>query len=589
MIDAGSIVYKITADVAQLKNALSESGKAVAGLDQNMRKNGENIGEKLLSGIKSVITVGAIAKFLNDTITAGANLQQSIGGIETLFGAKGADSVQEYANIVGKSVEEVSGEYEKLKQVEAKMLANADMAWKNQGVSANKYMETVTSFSASLLQGLDGDTEKASAIADRIMTDMSDNANKFGTDISSIQNAYQGFAKQNYTMLDNLKLGYGGTKSEMERLIQDASKMKDIQEELGITVDASSMSFDNIANAISVMQKNLYITETTAQEAEKTISGSFNAMKSAWENFLAKMALGEDITPALENLIESAVTYLGKNLIPAVVNVLRSLPSAIYGVVMEYLPQFMTYVTEVITSIANDISQNLPTILQKGWELLETLANGIIENLPAILSAIAEIMLSISKAIIQNFPMILQRGIEIIFKLTAGILQTIPNLFSQVRNAFANIDWHSIGSSIINGIVNGIRNGASAVWNAAKSVAQSALNSVKSFLGINSPSKKFMEIGKQVDEGLSQGIDNNVDLVEGSMKGISDMMLDTDLSMGKPNMNSFNSMSGDSNSVNYGGIVINMNVPEGTNATQLVNQMEYELAKRTIRREVVFG
>ena len=187
--------------------------------------------------------------------------------------------------------------------------------------------------------------------------------------------------------------------------------------------------------------------------------------------------------------------------------------------------------------------------------------------------------------------MILQKGIEMIAKLAEGIIKAVPSMFSKVKSVFASIDWMSIGSSIINGIINGLKNGISRLADVARSVAESAFNTAKRWLGINSPSKKFMEIGKGIDEGLTLGIDSNSDMVEDSIKGISDMLLDTDLTMGKPNLEGVGgSVTGDnSNSINYGGIVINMNVPEGTNATQLINQMEYELAKRTIRREVVFG
>ena len=218
----------------------------------SIAKKGMAVAAASVGGLAA--SFGAITKASLDSV---ASLEQNIGGVETLF-KKSADTV----------------------------IKNANRAYETAGMSANEYMSTVTSFSASLLQSLGGDTKKAASYADRAIIDMSDNANKMGTSMELIQNAYQGFAKQNYTMLDNLKLGYGGTKEEMARLIQDASEMTDVQKKLGITVDDSSMSFGNIVNAISVMQESLGIAGTTSDEAATTIEGSMNAAKAAWDNFL---------------------------------------------------------------------------------------------------------------------------------------------------------------------------------------------------------------------------------------------------------------------------------------------------------------
>ena len=570
MAVGGSIIYKLQADTSNLDSKLKDVGKAFNDVGGTAESSGANIGQKLLNGIKSVVTITAIAKIVGDTVKAGADLQQSIGGIETLFGTKGAQSVQEYAQIVGKSVDEVSGEYDRLTKVQENMLNNANEAWKNAGLSANDYMESVTSFSASLIQGLKKSTndeiqavEQASEIADQIMIDMSDNANKFGTDISSINNAYQGFAKQNYTMLDNLKLGYGGTKEEMQRLIAHAH-------ELDSTIDAESMSFDNIAKAIHVVQEELYITGTTSKEAGETITGSFNAMKSAWENLLGSIALGEDIEKPLTDLITSASTFLIDNLLPAVLNIAE------------------TVSTSLITNLSGFITDNFPTILEKGIELLMNLIEGFLDSLPDLAEAVVKMILTISETIVKNFPLILQKGIEIVLKIIAGILQTVPRLFSEVKGAFGRIDWLSIGKSVIDGIVNGLRNGISAVADAAMNVARSAFNSAKRFLGIKSPSKQFAYLGKMVDEGLSEGLDDNVGTVENSMKNISDLMQSTDLSLNAPNIDKLAYGMNSENSVNYGGVTINLNVPHGTNGEQLVNQIEYELAKRTMRRKAVF-
>lgn len=290
-----------------LLGGLSDTGTKVGSVFKSVL--GANlISGALMSGIEAL--TGSIKGAFSTVISEGAALQQSLGGVETLFKGS-ADKVKAYA----------------------------DEAFRTAGLSANAYMENVTSFSASLLQSLGGDTEKAADVANRAMIDMSDNANKMGTDIGRIQDAYQGFAKDNYTMLDNLKLGYGGTKTEMQRLIKDAAAMKDIQDELNVSVEDGNMSFGNIVNAISVMQKKLEITGTTAKEASSTLSGSFASMKAAWQSLAGKLALGMDIGPSLKNLVSTTSTFLLGNFIPMVGNIMRQLPGAISSAISEAGPQ----------------------------------------------------------------------------------------------------------------------------------------------------------------------------------------------------------------------------------------------------------
>lgn len=249
---------------------------------------GESLGSKMVGAISGVIAAAGIGKAFSAAISEGAALQQSLGGIETLFKGS-ADKVKGYAN----------------------------EAYKTTGLSANAYMENVTGFSASLLQSLGGDTNKAAETANMAMIDMSDNANKMGTSMESIQMAYQGFAKQNYTMLDNLKLGYGGTKQEMQRLLADAEKLT------GVKYDINNLS--DVYNAIHAIQENLDITGTTAKEAASTFSGSFESMKAAAQNVLGKIAIGENVTPALEALLETTKTFLFGNFLPMVGNILSGL------------------------------------------------------------------------------------------------------------------------------------------------------------------------------------------------------------------------------------------------------------------------
>lgn len=312
------------------------------------------------AGVAAVTAAtGAITK---SSLDAYAAYEQNVGGIQKLFGNMG-QTLQDYAAMNGATVEEVSSKWQALEDAQNKVFSNAANAYKTAGVSANQYMEQVTGFSAALITSLGNDTQKAAQYADIAMTNMSDNANTFGTDIESIQWAYQGFAKSNYTMLDNLKLGYGGTKEEMQRLIADASKMTDVQKKLGVTVDGTSMSFDNIVAAIDVMQTSMQIsgitaeqaaelvasgamTEeeafmamgTTAREAATTIEGSVNSMKAAWQNWLTGLGDdGADMSQLTDELVESFETAAG-NVIPRVGVIVGTLIGEIPGLVAQVGP-----------------------------------------------------------------------------------------------------------------------------------------------------------------------------------------------------------------------------------------------------------
>lgn len=279
---------------------------------------GNNIASKLVSIVKGVIATAAIGKFFGASLVEGADLQQSLGGIETLFKGS-ADKVKKYA----------------------------DEAYKTTGLSANDYMESVTSFSASLLQSMGGDTEKAADKANMAMVDMSDNANKMGTNMGDIQNAYMGFAKQNYTMLDNLKLGYGGTKTEMERLLADATKLT------GVKYDISNLG--DVYDAIHAVQEELDITGTTAKESAETFSGSLASMKSSFSNVLGKLALGQDIKPSLEALAETTSTFIVGNFIPMVGNILKALPGAIVTFIKAAIPYVKSAFNELLESISDTV------------------------------------------------------------------------------------------------------------------------------------------------------------------------------------------------------------------------------------------
>ena len=384
---------------------------------------GNLISEGIIAGIKGLgKAIGSIGSAFIDVgkqaVQSYAQYEQLVGGVDTLFKESSA-KVQEYAN----------------------------NAYKTAGLSANQYMETVTSFSASLISSLEGDTEKASEVANRAIIDMSDNANKMGTDISMIQNAYQGFAKQNYTMLDNLKLGYGGNKTEMERLIADASKMTEVQKELGITVAEGDMSFANIANAISVVQKNMGLMGTTTDEAGRTISGSTGSMKSAWQNLVTGIANDNaDFGALVDNLVASLVGdgteenkgFLG-NMLPRIQTAMNGIVKMVVSLTETLLPQIVVIGTDLITNLVGSINENLPALLESASVILDTLINGIVTLLPTLLPVAISMLETLVNSILENLPMVLEAGILMLTTLTEGVASMLPELIPLAINSILNL------------------------------------------------------------------------------------------------------------------------------------------------------
>ena len=532
-----------------IPSAVGIQGRIQKEIEPEADSAGSSFGGKMVGMIKKVIATAAIGKALSASISEGAALEQSLGGIETLF-KDSADKVK----------------------------ANAAKAYQTAGMSANDYMELTTSFSASLLSSLAGDTSKAADVADMAMVDMSDNANKMGTNMEDIKNAYQGFAKQNYTMLDNLKLGYGGTKSEMERLLADAQKIS------GVEYNIDNLS--DVYSAIHVIQGQLDITGTTAKEAATTISGSFNQMKAAAKIAMGEIALGMDVGPALNELANTIITFAAGNLLPAVWNVISALPSAIVTFVTALGPQLFAAVSGLIPQIASGITtgiptlyqsamqlmdqfnigiqEQLPTLLQKGVDFISNIVNGILQNLPqvitmagnvityfvntiismlpTVLSAGARLLLRLVNGIInnlpqitqaavtaivrfvasigQNLPQILQSGITIIAKLAAGLIRAIPNLVGQIPaiisaivNAFTSQNWGRIGINIISGIASGLRSAAHMLWDAVKGVLGGFKENVLAFFGIHSPSRWGAYVGEMIDTGIANGLIGKTTLV----------------------------------------------------------------------------
>ena len=413
---AETTVNKTTKEIEELGNATEESGeKAKKGGEgytvfKNILANlGTQAINSCISGLKNL--GGAFVNVGKQALASYGEFEQLEGGIETLFGTGGLNA-EEYAKKVGKSVDDIIEEWTNLDTAQEDVLYNAQNAYMTAGMSANQYMETVTSFSASLIQSLNGNTLEASAIADMAITDMSDNANKMGTSMESIQNAYQGFAKQNYTMLDNLKLGYGGTKKEMERLLEDAEKLS------GVKYDINNLS--DVYNAIHVVQTELGITGTTAKEAGQTIQGSFNAMKSAWSNLLTGLA---DDNANIEDLVRNLMLTLvgnGEDNLGLLGNVMPAIQRISEGI-MNALPE-----------ILNGIIQMMPQFLQAGVNILNGLVQGIQQNMPAIMDATMQIVNTLLTTLIQNLPQILQMGIQVIVSLVQGLAQQLPTLIPQM-------------------------------------------------------------------------------------------------------------------------------------------------------------
>lgn len=407
----GSVTIEFNGDTKGLdKDINGISGKVQSGLGK--------LGSIAGTAMKGVsVAVGAAATAIGGLVTASVNAyaeyEQLVGGVDTLF-----------------------------KNSSQKLQSYADEAYKTAGMSANEYMSTVTSFSASLLQSLGGDTEKAADYANQAVIDMSDNANKMGTSMELIQNAYQGFAKQNYTMLDNLKLGYGGTKEEMERLLEDASKIS------GIKYDISS--FADVTQAIHVMQESMGIAGTTSKEASETIEGSINSVKGAWENLLVGITNPDaDWDKLIQNLVDT-VTAAGENILPAVGSALVGVSALIRDLfpmiaqeiptlISEILPQLVDTGISVVNSLITGIQQNLPALMEGAIQIVTSIGNAIITMLPQILTIAMQLIPTLINGIIIMLPQIIQMGMQLITQLILGIAQMLPQLIPQAINAIITI------------------------------------------------------------------------------------------------------------------------------------------------------
>lgn len=465
-IELGKAYVQIVPSAQGIKSALTEMfDEETDGLGE---QTGQSIGQKLVGTLKKVIAAAGIGKIISDSINMGGALQQSLGGVETLF-KDSADTVKEYAA----------------------------QAYRTVGLSANDYMEQTTSFAASLLSSVSQDTDAAAQLSNMAMVDMADNANKMGTDMQDIQNAYQGFAKQNYTMLDNLKLGYGGTQAEMQRLLNDATKISGVKYDLGNLADMYS--------AIHIIQQEMDITGTTAREAATTLTGSFAAMKAAAENVMGNWSTGADLTEPLQALADTAQTFLVDNLLPMIGNVLAGIPEIVYSLVPELLqtgtellsslaqgftegiPEFFSTALPQLLAFTDQLRDNAASFVDAGLNLITQLLNGLIAGLPDLIAYVPDIIINICGIINDNMPKILAEGVSIIVQLVVGIVKAVPDLLANwkkilqaVLSVISAINWLNIGKNILTGVANGVKSMGSSMLNAFKGGFSSALAWIKS-------------------------------------------------------------------------------------------------------------
>ena len=498
------------------------------GVDDQASDKVSSLSSKLGDGLKTAAKIGAaavgaaatgIAALTTAAVNNYAEYEQLVGGVETLFKTS-SDKVLEYA----------------------------ENAYKTAGLSANEYMDTVTSFSASLLQSLGGDTEAATEYANLAITDMADNANKMGSSIDTIQTAYAGFAKQNYTLLDNLKLGYGGTKEEMQRLIADAAELSD-------TVDAQSMSFDNIVEAIHVVQTEMGITGTTAQEAGTTIQGSVASMKSAWENLLTGLADGNaDIEQLVDNLVTTIVgdgteTNLGVlgNILPAVRTALngasalisKALPE-IVGIIPTIINDNLPVVTKaavgIIQSLVDGISKNqkmlfgtildvvtylaetfiemLPQIVELGLELIVSLADGIAESLPELIPTIVDVVIQIVDTMIDNVDMLVDAAIAIITALANGLINSLPTLIAKAPEIVGELVDAIVESApkLLNSAIEIIETLASGLVENFPEMVEKGREIVEEIIsGISELFDDLVQKGKEIIDEVKSGIQQKIE------------------------------------------------------------------------------
>ena len=466
-LNASGFARGIKSVIGSVKN-MNESMKDATNTASKMSSVMKGIGSSAIKVGKGLAVAGAAAAtavtaLVSKSVGAFADYEQLTGGVETLFGA-GGRSVEEYAQSVGKSVSDVQGKYDSLMSAQNVVLENANKAYMTAGMSANEYMDTVTGFSASLISSLGGDTNKAADYANSALVDMSDNANKMGTNMTDIQNAYQGFAKQNYTMLDNLKLGYGGTQAEMKRLLSDAQKIT------GQKYDISS--FADITQAIHAIQTQMDITGTTAKEASTTISGSWGSLKAAFQNVLVGLTTGGDMfDQSLDALINTAVTF-GQNIIPAIKGALSGVGYLIEGLapvigetipplINDLAPTLANSAVSLISSLVNGLTQNatqfseclsnmiivavagistvVPQLLDAASKIVSNLMQGLTNSMPQIVNGAVTLIEGLVNGLVNNIPLLIMGAVQLVASLANGLIANLPRIIDAGVNLITGI------------------------------------------------------------------------------------------------------------------------------------------------------
>lgn len=454
---ATSSVENMTESMKDATSSASKMTSVMQGIGSGVAKVGKGL------AIAGTAAATAVTALVSKSVGAFADYEQLTGGVETLFGA-GGRSVEEYAQSVGKSVSDIQGKYDSLMSAQNVVLENANKAYMTAGMSANEYMDTVTGFSASLISSLGGDTNKAADYANSALVDMSDNANKMGTDMESIKNAYQGFAKQNYTMLDNLKLGYGGTQEEMKRLLSDAEKLT------GQRYDISS--FADITQAIHAIQTQMDITGTTAKEASTTISGSWGSLKAAFQNVLVGLTTGGDMfDQSLDALINTAVTF-GQNIIPAIKGALSGVGYLIEGLapvigetipplINDLAPTLANSAVSLISSLVNGLTQNatqfseclsnmiivavagistvVPQLLDAASKIVSNLMQGLTNSMPQIVNGAVTLIEGLVNGLVNNIPLLIMGAVQLVASLANGLIANLPRIIDAGVNLITGI------------------------------------------------------------------------------------------------------------------------------------------------------
>lgn len=518
MADIGKAYVEIIPKAPGISGKISNliaPGSSAAGAKAG-KEVGNSFGESIKKTLAGLAIGATVTAGFKAALDEGGKLQQSYGGLETIYG-NAAEAAKKYA----------------------KEAAQA-------GISANSYAEQAVGFGASLKQAFGGDTAKAVEAANTAILDMTDNAAKMGTPLESIQNAYAGFAKQNYTMLDNLKLGYGGTKAEMERLLADATKLTGVE----YNID----NLGDVYSAIHAIQEDLGLTGVAAAEASETFSGSFEAMKASAQNLLGALALGQDVGPMMQKFVTSIGTFVFGNLFPMTKQIVKSLPEAVTGAISGAIPVIRTEAPKIVESLISGVSAALPGVLDKGKEIVSNIANGITENLPGLLekgneligsfigglggniskaipqikSVVSSLVSSIAGFVMTNAPVLISGGAKIISTIIQGIMSYMPTLFAKageiIRNVVSGItaaipQLVSNGADIIIKLINGI----GSMLPQLGTIAGNIITSLVSFLSSSLP--KIGDEGGKMLGTLAQAILSNIPRVVSAFAGLVPQIL----------------------------------------------------------------